>query len=55
MNSVKVGSNQASAARLWHAARGAERLGTICKRVKEMLRILLNIQQKYLYIISCGG
>ena len=37
VKSVKVESNQASAARLWRAARGAERLGTTYVRAKKRL------------------
>jgi hypothetical protein len=37
MNSVKVVSDWASAARLLHAAGDAERLGTTHERVKKML------------------
>jgi hypothetical protein len=36
-NSVKVESDQASAARLWRAARSAEKLGTIHVRAKRIL------------------
>jgi hypothetical protein len=42
VNSVKVESDQASAARLWRAARGAGRLGTTHVRAKKILKILLN-------------
>ena len=37
VNSVKMESDQASAARLWRAARGAERLGTTHELVKRIL------------------
>jgi hypothetical protein len=37
VNGVKVESDRASAARLWRAARGAERLGTTHVRAKKIL------------------
>jgi hypothetical protein len=43
VKSVKVESNQASAARLSRAAAGAESLGTTLVRAKKTLYILLNL------------
>jgi hypothetical protein len=43
MKSVKEESDQALAARLWRAARGAERLATTHVRVKRILQVLLNL------------
>lgn len=40
VNSVKVESDQASAARLWRAARGAERLGITHIYVEKILYVL---------------
>jgi hypothetical protein len=52
VNSVTMESDQVSAGRLWHAARGAGRLGTTPARVKKILQILLNLLHQYLYISS---
>jgi hypothetical protein len=51
VNSVKVESNQAAAARLWRTARSAERLDTNRVRVRKILEILLNLPYQFVYII----
>ena len=42
VRSVKEESNQASAARLWRAARGAGRLATTLVHARKILKILLS-------------
>jgi hypothetical protein len=55
MNNVKVESNQASAAGLWHAVRGAERLGTTHTQANKILQILLNLLYYNLCILLKYG
>jgi hypothetical protein len=51
MKSVKEESDQALAARLWRAARGAGRLATTHVRAKRILKILLSLFYQFVYII----
>jgi hypothetical protein len=52
VKSVKEVRDQDSAARLWRAARGAGRLATTHVHARRILKILLNLLYRYLYIIS---
>ena len=52
VKSVKEVRDQDLAARLWRAARGAGRLATTHVHARRILKILLNLLYRYLYIIS---
>jgi hypothetical protein len=52
VKSVKEERDQALAARLWRAARGAGRLATTYVHATKILKILLNLLYKFVYIIS---
>ena len=43
VKSVKEESDQVTAARLWRAAQGAERLDTTHVRAKKIVQVLLNL------------